>query len=404
MILPVTAARTDGLCMPCVHQKRAREREQYIATHRRDVDRFVGVTDPVEMLEILHRPATRDPLVNLLPPPRSREDLYSGLDADQAERLAAHAIQYVRRGELDPAEDIATCLACFADADITTLLEALVTHGNLYPGQAFRGASAAIRDRLIARVGEDPSDLDHLLTCLAWIGDDVVVDLFARWRWSPPSWRSDLHVPPEEYALEAGWELTPADTRRNLFYDICHTLVPGSVPRNVVALASRTSEACAWCARPLVALLALDAPTFELVSSKASWRALEVPTCLACACYSVVYGYSDARRPVWHPANADGLPDSEGDSTRPAQGLVLSGTRRGPYHAASQFLPTRFSQLGGHPTWIQDAEYPPCPECSRRMMAVGQVSGGDVEGLAEGIYYAFACDQCPVSATSYQQT
>jgi DNA-directed RNA polymerase subunit RPC12/RpoP len=78
---------------------------------------------------------------------------------------------------------------------------------------------------------------------------------------------------------------------------------------------------------------------------------------------------------------------------------------RSPHHATSWLSRTeRFSQLGGHPTWIQDAYYSRCPDCSQRMMFVGQVSNDDVQELAEGIYYAYACDRCQVSATSYQQS
>jgi hypothetical protein len=38
------------------------------------------------------------------------------------------------------------------------------------------------------------------------------------------------------------------------------------------------------------------------------------------------------------------------------------------------------------------------------MLFIGQVSGEDVEDLGEGIYYAFVCHECQVSATLYQQT
>ena len=61
------------------------------------------------------------------------------------------------------------------------------------------------------------------------------------------------------------------------------------------------------------------------------------------------------------------------------------------------------SQVGGHPAWEQDAEYPPCPECRLPMRFVGQVATGEIEP-AEGITYAFLCPDCLMAATSYQQT
>jgi hypothetical protein len=141
---------------------------------------------------------------------------------------------------------------------------------------------------------------------------------------------------------------------------------------------------------------------------KSTRRALTVPTCSVCTCYGdIIFGHVDARRPSWHPANArpNHLPDDSGSwPDLPTDALALSEKRRSVYHAASWFLPTPFSQLGGHPTWIQHAEYPRCPECSRRMVFIGQLSMEDVEKLGEGIYYGFVCHECQVSATSYQQS
>jgi hypothetical protein len=62
------------------------------------------------------------------------------------------------------------------------------------------------------------------------------------------------------------------------------------------------------------------------------------------------------------------------------------------------------SQVGGHPTWIQDAEYPICPECSKHMKFVGQIDCPDFQEYGEGIYYAFVCEECRIAATHYQQT
>ena len=39
----------------------------------------------------------------------------------------------------------------------------------------------------------------------------------------------------------------------------------------------------------------------------------------------------------------------------------------------------RFSQVGGHPTWIQGAEYPRCPECSGAMPFIAQISNEDLD-------------------------
>lgn len=71
--------------------------------------------------------------------------------------------------------------------------------------------------------------------------------------------------------------------------------------------------------------------------------------------------------------------------------------------SANRNMPISFSQVGGHPSWEQDAEYPRCPSCQQRMAFIAQLSNEDFE-VAEGIYYAFLCRPCQTAATHYQQT
>jgi hypothetical protein len=62
------------------------------------------------------------------------------------------------------------------------------------------------------------------------------------------------------------------------------------------------------------------------------------------------------------------------------------------------------SQVGGHPTWIQDAEYPACPCCSEKMMFIAQLDGSQLGPYGEGIYYMFICPEDKITATVYQQS
>ena len=88
----------------------------------------------------------------------------------------------------------------------------------------------------------------------------------------------------------------------------------------------------------------------------------------------------------------------------PRRSLVLADAPRSPWHAAMDSLPTQYSQIGGHPTWIQDAEYPTCGNCSKTMPFIGQISCEDVEPNREGIFYAFLCADCAMTTSIYQQT
>lgn len=59
--------------------------------------------------------------------------------------------------------------------------------------------------------------------------------------------------------------------------------------------------------------------------------------------------------------------------------------------------------MGGHPAWIQDAEYPACPLCDRTMMAVITIALEDFL-QADGIFYVHHCAKCAVAGVSYQQS
>ena len=68
-------------------------------------------------------------------------------------------------------------------------------------------------------------------------------------------------------------------------------------------------------------------------------------------------------------------------------------------------------RVGGEPCWIQGPEYPDCPECYRRMSFLLQLDGNfplddQFEWLwgAGGLGYCFWCDQCKVSAFTWQCT
>ena len=72
-------------------------------------------------------------------------------------------------------------------------------------------------------------------------------------------------------------------------------------------------------------------------------------------------------------------------------------------------------RVGGHPSWIQSAEYPPCPHCGETMNFLMQLDselpmqspddcGGAWMWGSGGIGYVFWCDACRVSASLLQCT
>jgi hypothetical protein len=68
-------------------------------------------------------------------------------------------------------------------------------------------------------------------------------------------------------------------------------------------------------------------------------------------------------------------------------------------------------RLGGRPTWVQEADYPNCPTCTRRMPFLAQLScelpvgpGADSGLNEDGLTYFFWCDACQLSAVTEQYT
>ena len=403
-ILAATAERTGGICMPCVHAAAARERAEFIQRNRKDLNEFVGVSDPVEVIKIIHQPRPVDPLVNWIPHPTPVDQLYLELNPQQQARLAGY-VEGLLVEDRKQAEKVLLCLAAFTEVPLSGCLRALVENGSFWPSLPFHRASPDIRDHMIARLEWDEENRNHLLIALAWVGDSTVVDLFARWRRQRPSWGKSLFVAPEDYAREAGWELTADGQRRDLYFRSCQKLSkgPSDSPGRFQAI-TPLERSCPWCQQRLTNLVTV-APT-ELGAAD-DGGLLTVTTCEVCSAFGTVFGeYDSAGIGRWSPANSRPayLPqNSDGWGRLPTDSLQLAGPRS-PLFAASQFLPTSVSQLGGHPTWIQDAGYPRCPECSDSMMFIAQVDQEDFGEGSEGIYYAFACRKCRKTAATYQQT
>lgn len=367
---------------------------------------FAGLSDPVAMLKLVHQPRKFDALIDWTPCPVPTDALYQQLTADQAQQMADYATERFASGEYKLAQEICLCLAAFTQANLDAYFREWISYDDLdaYSPLPFHRAPADVRDTLLERVEVDAENRNFILQCLAWIGDDVVVERFAYWRNNPPLWRSSLYIAPEEYAHEAGWELTAEGQRRNLYFPQCfHLEMKSTGCCEALRVVDERNDTCPNCALPLTNLFDVDLKATGL-SDNGSFR---VVTCECCTAYSTIFGYIDSRGnahlsaknipPAW-------LPDDVSEWRRLPLNSIQLGNLRSPLFAADPFLPVSFSQLGGHPTWIQDAEYPLCPQCSHTMMFLAQLDYADIEQYGEGIIYAFICPECRTTATSYQQS
>lgn len=447
-ILPATAAKTGGCCMPCKQEMEREAHQCYIEANRRDVDLYEGITDAVHILKIMHEPRTYNELIRYVPYKYSMEQVYLSLSAEQQQEMKRYAMDLIRSDDEDGGKDILLYLVCYHDLSLTAEIPELLEREIVYPAVLFKSASGETRDHLIQQVNNDEENRNHFLIMLAYIGDEVVVQQFWQWKQFPPEWAGELYVTPERYTLQAGWELTEEGQRRELFITPSYSLyeagdsdIGGNESDNLdgspISLLAPSSNHCPWCRNPFISLMNLHVkhPAFQSVHWKFSH--LDVQTCLVCSSYSVVYMEMDAEgKPIWskHNVKPDGFDDIDveemsvdisgiSSSTLEVGSLAGAGERpegareqvqrrlfhiapkpRQPFHGSEWAMEPSLSQVGGHPGWVQDADYPACPACSATMKAIGQLDGEMIQENGEGMYYMCVCEPCQMTAVSYQQS
>ncbi|MBE5601200.1 DUF1963 domain-containing protein, partial [Salmonella enterica] len=214
---------------------------------------------------------------------------------------------------------------------------------------------------------------------------------------------------PHRYAHQAGWELTENGRRRDLYFTQCTHLVKQAPEQPAVFRAvAEYGENCPHCSLPLINLFEV-APSAVGLSTQGWPGQIRILTCQCCTAYNTVFATVDPQgQPRWYEKNALSTLAVENSAdwiTLPLD-VLHPGESRLPLFAAEIFLPTTFSQLGGHPAWVQDTDYPTCPTCAQTMMFLAQLSYEDIEEeeYAEGMLYGFICPSCQTTATSYQQT
>jgi len=216
-------------------------------------------------------------------------------------------------------------------------------------------------------------------------------------------------VGPARYAHVAGWEPTIMG-RRDLYHNHCLAILPAEgsqQPCGALQLLQEAGERCPWCNAELIFLVVLDlsAPFFRFLGFEGP--ILPVLTCEFCTCYQTVFAeigidgsshwFAGNQRPKWLSE------DVENWKRGPWQHVVVRLTPRRGIYATDWCMAGTTSQIGGLPSWVQDAEYPVCPKCAKTMTFIGELDNGHFPGH-EGIYYAFFCAACRMTATSYQQT
>ncbi|MEZ8804303.1 hypothetical protein AB6D78_24465 [Vibrio splendidus] len=410
-ILESTAEKNDGYCMPCIQRKEREARQRYIEQHRKTIDPYEGVTDPVELIKRYHENRPYDPLVEYKPLGYSIETVYQSLTEFDEYRLIKYSIQQVEDGNLDSIESICIGLVAFRSSNLSMLLNYMLKKKIYYPSILFKNSGSDTVRVLLNEVHSDQENRNLILLALAWANCKEVVSEFAIWRNCAPEWEDELYIPAYQYSKEAGWELDSSNRKRNLFYERCYPLVPAKSRPSASTCNTFTpsDHDCHWCGRPLTNLLEIDLTDSKFGFLGIQGQLLKITTCDVCASYSeaMYMEYDTLGHSRWSPYNVkpEYLPDEANEwESVPNMPLVISIEARPAHYAAYEFLPTTFSQVGGMPTWIQDASYPVCPCCKSTMLFLAQISNDEIDEHSEGVYYLYVCRNCKISAVNYQQT
>ncbi len=411
-ILPTTAQDTGGFCMPCVQRKRDEQDKAYVSANKKDINQYKNVNNPLEIIKIYHQPTKRDPLIHYVPYPDPIDQVYLRLDSTQIAGAITYVLQLLEKKDAkDTAIDIAIKLVSFINADISSILEALVKEEEYYPSFLFRSASIGIRNKLFEKLLNNTGRIDHIISALAWIGDKEVVAFFSQQQ--NPLYRNIFESEPKflEYTKTAGWELDSNGNKQNLYYKKCYPFVKqqNNLPNSRHTTFTAQKSSCKFCGAELTSLFTLDLADDNLKFIECDKSHLSIGTCLRCCWHADPFFAEVGENGLVDCSdfnkNPDPLPKLDDVFERPIENcLMLSDKPRSAYYCVDWCSPVVQSQVGGFPTWIQNDYYPSCPKCSNTMIFIGQIANDDCLDYSEGIYYAFICSGCSMSATTYQQT
>jgi len=308
---------------------------------------------------------------------------------------------FVEIKERDQVEDILLYLALFTNGEcLKDIYPTLIEKKYFDTPEIYKHADSAIADQLIQLVESNGGNTNYLLMCLAWIGTQNVIDFFNVSTERKPRWAKKLYVLPKEYSNQAGWDIMADGTRRMLISQDVKALKNRSelTPSNSdIPTFMPQEKDCPFCASKLTMVFAI--PIDDSI--------IEFTTCLLCSCYEPVFMRIDKDgKCLWHEKNTkwehfDGSLEMDPIAENT---LILSDEYRKPEYTISPYTEISKSQIGGYPTWIQDAEYLNCPDCGDKMDFIGQIDMEDVEEYGEGLYYFQYCRKCRITGVNYQQT
>jgi hypothetical protein len=334
-------------------------------------------------------------------------DCFQRLSRQDSGQLAERALTFLR-GSRDTLEEIGSQLlqqlACFRDSplDEPTCLE-LIDLRIFWPASMYRDSGDAVATKLLGLIEQanQISSLNPLLLCLAWTRSLIAKRAFQEWLSSPPTWSPILPAEPAKYAKAASWYPNLNGGPDALISAYCYRLeLSGSGNGQNVKCRGRLKKKCDGCGGPIYCLFDFSSVSDSYFEQDIADAPRRILGCLHCACFgpSFIQNRGGETKQI---VGADEIPGWESDTYKSVS-RILHERPLPPFACAEPFAFQDCSTLGGCPSWLQDAEYPHCIECGSLMKFLAQHDNGAVG--EEGLYFAFYCATCSMTAVTYQQT
>lgn len=338
-------------------------------------------------------------------------DLMTALNAQEFEVLEDALIKIFKSGNPDQGEtavEIMADILAYTPHSLDSLILAAIETQGFVPAPLFRGAGDTVKRKLFTYMKED----DNLARRgLAWIGDEEAVNWFAERKTKRQS-KSQSPSIEDLYPQDAGWELTPDNEKRLLFSLKCYEMVPLHWNQLSPEFKQEVSpELCKLCNSHVVRVKDVKTTYFQdLFSLSLQFATVDFPFCELCSglaepMRSIVSanGTAELCKSTLKPKD---IPDWFSDERGEGGFISLEiGPHRDPFFMADYCRRDRCSQIGGHPTWVQDSEYPSCQSCGRTMLFFMQIDGNQLHYIYPFMFYYFVCDLCPEQiAVSNQHT
>ncbi|GGD72593.1 hypothetical protein GCM10011514_40870 [Emticicia aquatilis] len=306
-------------------------------------------------------------------------------------------------------EDVLSKVSTFTNYEINdNQYLQLIQKRVLYPSEIYRHASNLITEKLIELFGRVNAGI--LLSCISWIKNERALEFFQNLERVQPNWQKELNIPAKLFSQCAAWNIENNNLNK-LFYDESFRLIQSDfkeIDENLKTFL-HGNDTCKCCNQTLTTVFKFKKELLNITNFRLD--ELDISTCLNCIGYVTIYTkIDDNGKSNWHNSTRiHGFNDVYIMSEIPENLLKISNEKWKPTYSINQ----PFSILGGYPNWIDDFQFPNCPDCNKNMKFLGQFQGSDFYDdengkfswiFAEGAYYFFICEHCLVTASFYQQS